>query len=157
MVLLWAGVVAWAALLTAVMAWLPLPVAACLPLSVLIATFEAVRTLHLGVERIGRYLQVFHEPATPESDGPGWEHVAMALGPRVPGAGGHPLGAPLILAATLVNGLAVVLPGPTPIEWRAMLVVHAAFAAWVVAGDRRMRAQRARELEALERIRAGAA
>jgi hypothetical protein len=37
--------------------------------------------LHVNVERIGRYLQVFHEP-----DG-GWEHVAMTFGERFPSRG----------------------------------------------------------------------
>ena len=150
-VLLWAGIVAWAALLLAVLVWLPFPAASALPLLILVATFEAVRTLHFGVERLGRYLQVFHE-----GNGPGdaaWEHVAMALGPRVPGPGGHPLGVPLLCAATLVNGLAVVLPAPTAAEWAPMLALHLAFVAWLIAGDRRMRTQRVNELDALQKIR----
>ena len=53
-------------------------------LLLLVATFEAVRTLHLGVERIGRYLQVFHEPEPPAPGDARWEHVAMALGPGSP-------------------------------------------------------------------------
>jgi hypothetical protein len=150
-VLLWAGIVAWAALLAVVLVWLPFPVMSALPLLVLVATFEGARTLHFGVERIGRYLQVFHEGG---GDGDaGWEHVAMALGPRVPGPGGHPLGVPVLLAATVVNGLAVVLPGPLPAEWAAMLVLHLGFVAWMVACDRRMRAQRVSELREFERLR----
>ena len=43
------------------------------PLLVLAGTFEAVFALHAGVERIGRYLQVFHDDT--------WEQTAMAFGP----------------------------------------------------------------------------
>jgi hypothetical protein len=78
--LLWAGIVAWAAILCLVLIHLPFPVASALPLLVLVATFEGARTLHFGVERIGRYLQVFHEGRGPADAG--WEHVAMAVGPR---------------------------------------------------------------------------
>src|SRR5690349_9498495 len=69
-----AGTGIWAALLMAVLAWLPYPVAAALPLMVLVATFEIIRPLHFGVERLGRYLQVFYEergePGRPLSDTP---------------------------------------------------------------------------------------
>ena len=41
--------------------WRPRPIATLLPLLVLASMFEAVFALHVGVERIGRYLQVFHE------------------------------------------------------------------------------------------------
>ena len=77
----------------------------------------------------------------------------MALGPRVPGAGGHPLGVPVFLMATLLNGLAVMVSGPQRVEWVSMLVPHLAFVAWMAVCDRRMRAQRATELRELERLR----
>src|SRR5688572_1505919 len=85
-----AGTAVWAALLIAVLVALPYPVAAAIPLLVLAATFEVVRPLHFGAERIGRYLQVFYEedgdPGRPLSDTPSWERVAMNLG-AVPGVG----------------------------------------------------------------------
>lgn len=146
----WTGLAVWAVLLTAVLAWLPLPAAALLPLLVLAASFELARGLHMGVERIGRYLQVFHESS---DGGPQWEHVAMAMGPKVPGAGGHPLALPFFLMATVLNGLAVLLPGPQPIEWATLLVPHLAFAAWLLVSDRRMRAQRGLELAEMRRIK----
>ena len=37
-----------------------IPVATLLPLVLLAACFEAIFALHTGVERIGRYLQVFY-------------------------------------------------------------------------------------------------
>src|SRR5436853_7026190 len=59
-----AGTLGWAALAMATAALASLPVATFLPLLVLAVTFEAIFSLHVGVERIGRYLQVFHEDAT---------------------------------------------------------------------------------------------
>src|SRR5687768_17298437 len=83
-----AGIALWALTLVAVLAWLPNPVAGTIPLLVLGATFEVNRMLHLGVERIGRYLQVFYEESQPPGTGtPAWEHTAMSFGPTAPGAG----------------------------------------------------------------------
>ena len=62
-----AGIGVWAVVLTAILIALPFPVAAVIPLTMLVATFEAIRPLHFGAERIGRYLQVFYE----ETDAPG--------------------------------------------------------------------------------------
>ena len=59
-----------------------------LSLAVLAGGFEAIHALHVGVERIGRYLQVFYE-STP--DGPMWETTAMSVGPALPGGGVDPL------------------------------------------------------------------
>src|SRR5947209_377037 len=56
-----AGLAVWAALVIATAALAALPVATLLPLLVLAAVFEAVLSLHIGVERIGRYLQVYFE------------------------------------------------------------------------------------------------
>src|SRR5712692_1617958 len=47
-----AGLVAWAALTVATAALAALPVATLLPLLILAAAFEAVFSLHVGVERI---------------------------------------------------------------------------------------------------------
>src|SRR5215207_9940806 len=75
-----AGFATWAIALLSVLILLPNPIASVVPLLVLLATFEVVRSLHLGVERIGRYVQVFFEEgvsgAAPLS-APAWEHTAM--------------------------------------------------------------------------------
>src|SRR5215211_5183355 len=60
-VLVLCGTGIWAAILTAVLDLVPYPVAAAIPLLVLVVTFEVIRPLHFGAERIGRYLQVFYE------------------------------------------------------------------------------------------------
>jgi hypothetical protein len=135
-----------------VLVWLPYPVAAVIPLLMLFVTFEVIRPLHFGAERIGRYLQVFYEErgetARPLSDTPSWERVAMNFG-AVPGVGGHPLFVPAFFFATLINYLAVFLPQPVAIEMGVMAVPHLAFIAWLVTADRAMRRQRAIELERL--------
>jgi hypothetical protein len=144
-----AGLGLWAAALVTVLAWLPYPMASVVPLLMLAATFEVVRSFHLNVERIGRYLQVFYEEGdngSPPTGPPAWEHTAMVFGPRVPGAGGHPLFLPVFVLAVLVNYLAVVLPGPLPIELWTLAVPHAAFVGWMAYCDRGMRKQRAIEL-----------
>lgn len=144
----------WAVSLLTVLIAIPNPVAAAIPLLLLTSTFEALRSLSAGVERIGRYLQVFHEEVGPRSGtAAGWETTAMRLGPRLPGAAGHPLFLPLFLLATLVNLLAVLLPGPVPIELVTMGLMHLAFVAWLLTADRGVRRQRARELEAFRALR----
>lgn len=153
------GLLAWSGLLALVLVALSYPVAAALPLTVLVATFEVIRPLHAGAERIGRYLQVFFEEAAAAEPGgaalspPAWERTAMALGATVPGAAGHPLFAPVFGIATAVNFLAVLMPGPVPVELAAMAVPHAAFLAWLLYTDRGMRAQRVRELARFRELR----
>jgi len=149
-VLALSGIAGWAMILTAVLVWIPYPVAAIIPLLVLLATFEVIRPLHFGAERIGRYLQVFYEedgqPERKLSETPSWERVAMRLS-AVPGTGGHPLFVPVFFLATIVNTLPVLLAQPraTPIELTALAVPHAAFLIWLFNADRAMRKQRAVE------------
>ena len=157
-VLLVAGLGIWAILLTGILVLLPYPLAVAIPLVVLAATFEAIRPLHFGAERLGRYLQVFYEecgqPGRSLSDVPSWERVAMSLGP-VPGAGGHPLFVPVFFMATIVNYLPVLLSQPpaVPVELGTLAVPHFAFIAWLISCDRAMRAQRAAELTRFRELR----
>ena len=155
-----AGITAWAATLIAVMVLLPYPLVSVVPLLVLATSFEVIRTLHFGAERLGRYLQAFYEeagePGKPLADLPAWERVAMALGPSVPGAAGHPLFVPIYLGATAANFLAVALPGPTAVESAALAAVHLGYGVWLVVTDRAMRTQRATELERFRQLRGAA-
>ena len=148
-ILLVVGIAVWAIVLTVVVAWAPYPVAATIPLLVLAATFEAIRPLHFGAERIGRYLQVFYEEAEGTDgslrDTPSWERVAMNFG-TVPGVGGHPLFVPVFFLATLCNYIAVLIPDPLPIEMTVMAVPHIAVIGWYVAANRAMKRQRAVDL-----------
>lgn len=153
-----AGVGLWAVVLTAVLVWLTYPAAALIPLIVLVATFEVVKPLHVGAERIGRYLQVFYEEdgqaGRPLSDTPSWERVAMSVS-TVPGAGGHPLFVPVFFVATLANLLPMLVAQPPalPIEMAALAVPHGAFIIWQLAADRAMRAQRTMELARFRDLR----
>src|ERR1700730_18215105 len=72
-----AGLAAWTAAMIATAALASSPVATLLPLLLLASVFEAVFALHVGVERVGRYIQVFHEA---EGDEAKWEHTAMSFG-----------------------------------------------------------------------------
>jgi len=155
-----AGIGVWAVVLTAILIALPFPVAAVIPLTMLLATFEAIRPLHFGAERIGRYLQVFYEeadaPAGLPPVAPAWERTAMAFGTALPGAAGHPLFAPLFGLATVVNFIAVVIPEPLPEELALISLPHLAFLAWLVRTDGAMRAQRPKELTRFRDLRDGA-
>lgn len=158
-VLFVAGLAAWASVLVAIMVTLPYPLVSVVPLTLLASVFEAIRPLHLGAERIGRYLQVFYEERG-AADGslaetPAWERTAMAFGAAVPGAAGHPLFAPLFAVATLVNFMSVWVPGPLPVELTALAIPHLAFIIWLVVCDRRMRSQRTRELARYRQLRDG--
>ena len=145
-----AGIFAWAGALLGVLIWLQNPLAAVVPLLVLVTGFEVVRSLHLSVERIGRYVQVFFEESSAGEEAPltppAWERTAMIFGPGVPGAGGHPLFFPIFFIAAVVNMLAVILPGPLPVEISTLLVPHASFIVWMLYCERGMRRQRTSEL-----------
>ena len=149
-ILLVCGIGLWALALTAVLVWLQYPLAFFIPLTVIAATFEAIRPLHFGAERIGRYLQVFYEeagePDRPLRDTPAWERVTMRFG-KVPGVGGHPLFVPVFFLALAVNYMAMMLSGPGAIDTVVMAVAHALFGGWLFAAHRAMKTQRDIELE----------
>lgn len=110
--------VGWAATAVATGAVITVAVSTLVPLLILVAGFEAIFALHMNVERIGRYLQVFHE-----TDG-GWENVAMEYGRRYPGSGPDPLFAQIFVLAISVNFLPVVLGFEHAIELVVVLVPH---------------------------------
>jgi hypothetical protein len=145
--------------LVAVLTWLANPVASVVPLLILLATFEVIRSLHLAVERIGRYLQVYFEETVSHramTAPPAWEHTAMAFGPSVPGAGVHPYFLPVLAMATFVNFLAVLFPGPVLVELVSLAVPHLGLIAWMVYCDAGMRKQRATELARFRALRESA-
>ena len=154
-ILLVCGIGIWALTLTAVLVWLQYPVAFFIPLIVIAATFEAIRPLHFGAERIGRYLQVFYEEAgeqdRPLRDTPAWERVTMRFG-KVPGVGGHPLFVPIFFLALAVNYMAMMLSGPGAIDTIVMAVAHAIFGGWLFAAHRAMKTQREIEVERLRNL-----
>jgi hypothetical protein len=145
-----AGVGGWAALAIAVAALAAAPVATLLPLLFLAATFEAIVALHTGVERVGRYLQVFHETAPGDA---AWEHVAMAYGRTFGGGGIDALFSPIFWAATLFNFIPVMLSGPVAVDWAVVGAVHVLFAVRVGAARRQSGRQRAVDLQRFEQLK----
>jgi hypothetical protein len=138
----------WAGTAVATTAAIQLPIATLVPLMVLAAGFESIYALHINVERIGRYLQVFHEP-----DG-GWEHVAMTFGERFPGRGPDALFSTLFLIVTTLNYLPVALGGTTP-ELLALGLLHLVLAVHIGTARSRASKQRRVDLERFEAIKNG--
>jgi hypothetical protein len=155
-ILFLAGIGIWAGVLTAVLVWAMHPLAFVLPLTVLFATFEAIRPLHFGAERIGRYLQVFYEeigePERPLGDTPSWERVAMRFG-TVPGVGGHPLFVSAFVIAIAVNYMASFDPQRSFVDHVIVALIHAIFGGWLNAAHRAMKKQREIELERMRHLR----
>ena len=135
----------WGGAAIATTAAIALPIAALLPLLVLAAGFEAIYALHVNVERIGRYIQVFHEP-----DG-GWEHVAMTFGQRFPGKGPDPMFSALFLIATALNYLPVALGGTIP-ELVAAGLLHLLLAFHIGTARSRASHQRQQDLERFQAL-----
>jgi hypothetical protein len=136
----------WGGTAIATTAAIQLPIAALLPLLILAAGFEAIYALHINVERIGRYLQVFHEPEG------GWENVAMAFGQRFPGRGPDALFSNLFLVATALNYLPVALGGTLP-ELIAGGLLHLILAFHIGTARNRAAHQRQQDLERFHAIK----
>jgi hypothetical protein len=118
MVLLPVTFIGWAAAAVATAAVITVALSTIVPLLVLAAGFEAIFALHVNVERIGRYLQVFHE-----REG-GWEQVAMRFGQKFPRSGPDPLFVQLFVVATSVNFLPAALGFEQPIEIAVVAIPH---------------------------------
>ena len=137
------GIVGWGALALATAALASTPLATFLPLLVLSSLFEAIYALHIGVERIGRYVQAFHE-----TDAGGWEHAAMAFGRPKGAASIDALFTVPILLATLLNIAPAVYLGPTIEEIifvagaHALFLVRLAFARATAAKQRQIDLER---------------
>src|SRR4051812_16071800 len=144
-----AGMIGWAALTMATAALASLPVATFLPLLVLAVTFEAVFNLHVGVERIGRYLQVFYE------DGTGWEHTAMSFGRPLKGTGTDPLFVAHFLIATILNIVPALLAEPVRLEITVVGSAHLLFVLRIVLARRSASRQRAADLRRFEDMKLG--
>ena len=106
--------VAWATLV--LLTWrggVSVPFGALATLLVLAAGFEIVFAAHVGVERIGRYLQSRYERTGHAA--PRWEHDAMAIGKDQSLAGWiDPIFSPVFIAAAILNLVPVLMPG---IQW----------------------------------------
>ena len=153
MVLLPVTVIGWTSITAALLQGLTVPgLLPLVPLSVLIAGFEAIHALNVGVERIGRYLQVYYEG---RNDGPMWETTAMSVGPGLPGGGIDPLFTVVFIAASALN-LALAAP-----ELRTMTAIVTVVPVHVIFWIRVIRArgaaarQRAVDLETYRAVKSG--
>jgi hypothetical protein len=139
--------VGWAATAVATAAVITVAVSTLVPLLVLVAGFESIYALHVNVERIGRYVQVFHE------DDGGWERVAMMFGQRFPGAGPDPLFSRLFILATSVNFLPAALGWENMPELVVLAILHLLFINRIRLGRTFAASQRGKDLERFVALR----
>jgi len=139
------GLAAWGATVTAILGLSLPPVATLVSLVVLAGTFEAVLALHVGVERIGRYLLVFH--------GDAWEQAAGAFGRPAGALAVDALFGTIFLASTVVNLLPLLTT--TPIVQELVLVggAHLAFVVRLVRARAAAARQRAVDTKRFEELR----
>ncbi len=140
----------WAVIAGGILLVTELPFAGIFSLAVLVGGFEAIHALHVGVERIGRYLQVYYETG---ADGPLWESTAMRSGPGLPGAGVDPLFTIVFVSATMANLVLVFIPEPTRLDLGVVAVLHIAFFVRLVRARGAAARQRAVDLETFRAIR----
>jgi hypothetical protein len=139
-----AGLTAWAGIAIYTAEFAPIPLATLLPLLILAGAFEAVFALHVGVERIGRYLQVFYADA--------WERTAMAFGAPLAGTGADPLFALFFGLATVFNFAPLLLAGPTAPELVVVGGVHILVLARILQARRAATRQRGADLARFQQL-----
>ena len=142
MVLLPVIFIGWAATAVATAAVITVAVSTLVPLLILVAGFESIFALYVNIERIGRYLQVFHE-----GEAPGWETVAARLGSTFPGSAPDPLFARFFVLATSVNFLPAALGWENIPELVVLAVLHLLFINRVRLAKAFAAAQRDKDLE----------
>lgn len=147
-------VAVWASLATVHGLLSDLPLLVVVPLVALATGYEAVWSLHAGVERIGRFLQVVYEG---RADGPSWETMAMRAAPGLPGGSANPLFTPLFATAALANLGTAFVTEPTPVELVLLFAVHAAFLLRLAQTRVLAGRQRRADLQAFEAAAGGAA
>jgi hypothetical protein len=122
-----------------------IPSITVLPLILLAGIFEAVFTLHVGVERIGRYLHVFYEDQ--------WEQTAMAFGAPLAGTGSDPLFTVIFLLAAICNFFPVLLAQPVRVELATIGGAHVLFVIRLLVARRAASRQRAADSERFHQLR----
>ena len=146
-----AGTVGWASVALATLAVAAPPLLTLLPLLVLATTFEVTFALHTGVERVGRYIQVFFE----EPGGmTGWEHRIMEFGRSGKRRlSTDPLFARSFLLGVVLNLVAALAAGPIAIEWAVLGIAHALLAVRILVARREAAGQRAADLARFKEIK----
>jgi hypothetical protein len=141
----------WGAVAAALLIAAPPGPAPLVPFIILVATFEINFFMHTGVERIGRYIQVFYEEHT---DSKAWETTAMNYGARFPRGGLDPLFSIVFFAAALLNFFVFVMPVAAAPGWLAIsLIAHLAFNYRIIRARQAAAAQRALDLERFRNLR----
>lgn len=149
MVLVPVTFIGWAALSLILATWGGHPFSSLLTLLVLGAGYEAIHALHVGTERIGRYLQVYYEA---EAEGPRWETTAMAVGPGLPGGGIDPLFTIPFICGAFLNLLPPAMLEPTALEFGIVVAPHILLLVRVIRGRLAASRQRAVELESFKAL-----
>jgi hypothetical protein len=147
------GFLGWAALHVASSVLVAPLISWLVPLLVLAITFQIVVSLHAGVERVGRYLQVFFEEDALHGPRGGWEQRVMEYGARFPGSASDPLFGAYFIAAAILNFVAGLLDGLEAIEYVAPGIIHLLFILHVIVAGRRAGRQRALDLERFRQLR----
>jgi hypothetical protein len=140
----------WSALACQLLFVSDVPLASLFSLAVLVAGFEAIHVLHVSVERIGRYVQVYYES---REDGPQWETTAMKVGPALPGGGVDPLFTVVFVCVTIINLIPSLISSPTRLQLALVLLLHAGFLVRLVRARGAAARQRAVELESYRAIK----
>jgi hypothetical protein len=145
------GTIAWAAAALATAAVALPPLLTLIPLLVLATTFEITFALHTGVERVGRYIQVFfEEPSGNEA----WEHRIMEFGRSGKRRlSTDPLFARSFLLGVVLNLVTVLVSGPIAIEWAVLGVAHALLVVRILTARREAAGQRAADLARFQEIK----
>jgi hypothetical protein len=140
--------VGWAATAVATAAVITVAVSTLVPLLILVAGFESLFALHVNVQRIGRYLQVFHEAGDT-----GWETVSLQFGKRFAAALPDPLFGRLFVLATSVNFLPAALGWENIPELVVLAALHLLFINRVRLARAFAAAQPERDLERFVTLR----
>jgi hypothetical protein len=144
--------VSWGALALTALATSVAPAAGLIPLLVLALGFEVVFAMHLGVERIGRYIQARYESLDAL---PGWEHAIMKAGAnKGSNPGIDPLFAWPFFLATAINLFGVLLmqfdwdaETALPVSFWIYAAAHAVLVARISSARRSARNQREKDLD----------
>jgi hypothetical protein len=133
------GLAVWAGLVLTAVALATPPVATLIPLLVLAGTFEGVFALHTSVERIGRYLLVFHNDR--------WELTAGTFGRPRGSAAIDPLFTVPFITAAVVNLTPLLLTTPILQELVLVAAAHGALVIRVLTARALAARQRAVDSE----------
>ena len=156
--------VSWAALAVASTGVGIAPLTALAPLVALAGGFEVMFALHVGAERIGRYVFVFYERSGADPAMPKWESTIASFG-RTPAAASPrvtALAEVTFIAAALTNLIAALgaftVPAVTrhyldgPLPKLATVVLHALVIARILQAARQARRQRDTDTAAFTEI-----